>query len=465
MKLNYTFSNPAEIELIHERSLDVLENVGVIYESELALEYFRKSEAKVDGKKVFIPRKMIEVALKTTTPTFKWIGREKTLSIGEGSSCNIPAYGPILMNRNDQFWNPTPQDYVNFCKLHESSKVINAGNPHMLEPTAIPRELRDSYRMATTLKYHTKPVMGLTTGRKGAELSLNMIQNYYDNHEDVVMTGLINLAAPMHVSEDMGDALVIYAQNGQAICMAAGAGMSGLNAPPSMASNILMSNSVILSGITLAQLINPGTPLIYGFPIFSSDLRYATPAIGGAETALFSFAAKEMAKYYNLPLRTGGGLTDAKQIDYQAGYETFMIELSTKIINTDFVLHSCGIMDSFNTLGYEKFILDEETLLVIERFLKGFIVDEKHLMYEEIKTVGPSGNYLSGRTPKVYREDYFLTQLNNRKSINEWKKTEESVVDKANRIIDERLNEFIIPEFTKEQSQILNKDLPVEYEV
>ncbi|MGL4607601.1 MAG: trimethylamine methyltransferase family protein [Eubacteriaceae bacterium] len=464
MKLEYRFSEKFEVEAIHEKSLEVLENIGIIFESDEAMTIFKSHGAKVDGHHVLIPRKLVTEALKTTRSSFQWVGREKTVVIGGGQSLNVPAYGPIYTNRYGKYQSATPEDYVNFHKLHESSQIIDAGNPHVLEPTEIPSNLRDAYRMASTLKYHTKPVMGLTTGKKGSLLSIEMTRQFYDNFEDTLLVGLVNLAAPLHVAEDMTEALMIYAKNNQGLVLAAGSGMSGLTAPASIASNVMMSNAAVLGAITLSQLVNPGAPIIYGFPVFSTDLRTATPAIGGAETPLIALAGKEMATYYGLPLRALGSLTDTKAVDFQCGSESMMNMLTAKMMDTDFIIHSAGIMDSFNTYGYEKFILDEELIAVVERYLRGFEVSEKRFLYDTLEKVGCSGHFLSGKTPKMYREDYFLPKLANRESINEWRSHGEvSVLDKANAVLDERLEAFVEPKRDPRQEKIIRNHIPKGY--
>ena len=93
-------------------------------------------------------------------------------------------------------------------------------------------------------------------------------------------------------------------------------------------------------------------------------------SIGAPETALISYATRGLADFYKLPCRTGGGLSDAKDFDMQAGIESDMMIRSTLEAAPDLVLHSCGIMGSFNILSFEKFLMDEDTYRMNRRLFK-----------------------------------------------------------------------------------------------
>ena len=60
MKLRYSFSEKEECQQIHEYSLDILENTGIVVHSEKARNVFKKNGAKAEGKKVFLPPKIVE---------------------------------------------------------------------------------------------------------------------------------------------------------------------------------------------------------------------------------------------------------------------------------------------------------------------------------------------------------------------------------------------------------------------
>ena len=88
------------------------------------------------------------------------------------------------------------------------------------------------------------------------------------------------------------------------------------------------------------------------------------------------------------------GLTDAKRVDAQAGYETFQNLFGCMLGGAHIVNECLGVMDSIMTNDFEKFILDEEMLGRILRFMEGVSRDVEELAEEAIRSVGPGGTYL-----------------------------------------------------------------------
>ena len=86
--------------------------------------------------------------------------------------------------------------------------------------------------------------------------------------------------------------------------------------------------------------------------------------------------------------------------------------------------------------------------------------DEK--VFAEIKQAGPLGNYLSGRTPKEYRQEHWLTKLFNRQAGNPQPIFDEigDLRERASKEVEERVAGYTLPDLTKTQKDILNRYLP-----
>ena len=65
MKSYEKFVSKEEIKKIHENSLRILEEVGVVFENERAQKIFKDAGATVEDTVVKIPAKLVEDALKT----------------------------------------------------------------------------------------------------------------------------------------------------------------------------------------------------------------------------------------------------------------------------------------------------------------------------------------------------------------------------------------------------------------
>jgi trimethylamine--corrinoid protein Co-methyltransferase len=128
-----------------------------------------------------------------------------------------------------------------------------------------------------------------------------------------------------------------------------------------------------------------------------------------------------MARYYNLPVRGGGAVCDAKLPDSQAAYESMMSLLMAQVSGINFVLHSAGILDSYNCMSYEKFIIDDEMCGMVKKIKRGYEVNPDTLAFDIIKEVGPGGHFLDkDHTFDHFRTEFYQPQLSNRDDFVSW---------------------------------------------
>jgi len=144
-----------------------------------------------------------------------------------------------------------------------------------------------------------------------------------------------------------------------------------------------------------------------------------------------SFTA-QMARFYNLPSRSGGGLTDSLFPDAQAGIESALALYTAARNGINFMLHSCGILGSYIAMSYEKFLLDEETCGLVRHMLRHTPVSDESIDVEMIKTVGIGGQYLTHpKTFKLCRTEFFMTDLMGRMNYDAWSKAGKKRIDQV----------------------------------
>ena len=83
--------------------------------------------------------------------------------------------------------------------------------------------------------------------------------------------------------------------------------MSGASAPVNLAGTLVTHNAEVLSGITLAQAVRPGAPVVYGSSTTAMNLKTATATVGSPELALINAAVAALARRYLLPSWVAGG--------------------------------------------------------------------------------------------------------------------------------------------------------------
>jgi trimethylamine--corrinoid protein Co-methyltransferase len=188
-----------------------------------------------------------------------------------------------------------------------------------------------------------------------------------------------------------------------------------------VAGTLALQNAEILAGLTLAQLINPTTPVVYGSTSTNLDMQGGNLSVGGPELPMFITATAQMARYYNLPSRSGGSITDAHTPDIRAGYESSFNLLSAINSGVDFMLHSAGILSSYLAFSFEKFVLDDDRCGLARRYRRGIIVTPDTLAYEVIARVGPGGHFLmEDHTFERCRTEFWQSDVNNRADLATW---------------------------------------------
>ena len=123
----------------------------------------------------------------------------------------------------------------------------------------------------------------------------------------------------------------------------------------------------------------------------------------------------QLAKFYELPCRGGGALTDSKIVDAQSGYESIATLMTDYLQHMNFVIHAAGILDGFSSTSYAKVIQDFEINRYIKHFMKDITINEETIPMELIEEIGHDGEYLTeDHTFEWCRKEPFLPMISTR---------------------------------------------------
>ena len=169
--------NREQIEKIDDASMSILEEVGVIFRDDIAIDDWKKAGAKVEGDLVKLDREMVRELISTIPSDFTYSARNpaNNLELGGINSMFVPMTGaPYLRDLEDERRNPTLDDLANFHKLSHMLPGLHSSAHHIVEPMDHPvshRHLRITY---SSMKHSDKTFMGMTTSGKNAEDVLDM---------------------------------------------------------------------------------------------------------------------------------------------------------------------------------------------------------------------------------------------------------------------------------------------------
>jgi trimethylamine--corrinoid protein Co-methyltransferase len=159
-------------------------------------------------------------------------------------------------------------------------------------------------------------------------------------------------------------------------------------------------------------------------------------------------ATAQMAKYYKLPCRGSGGLTDAHYPDMQAGIESALALNATIMSGANLILHACGILGSYQSMSYQKFLADEEICGMLRRMLKPLDVTEERLDLDTIKSVGIGNEFLTHPDTLAHcRTEFYQSNVMNREDFTTWQeKGGRKMSDRMLDIYEKRLQAYVQPD-------------------
>ncbi len=462
-----------DLDRIHEATVKVLEETGVAFRLEEATSIFKKHGAKVDNEVVYISRKMLENALETVPNSFKWWARNQSNSVfmgGEQDRTNVALNGGTIFIQDLDNGRRLGKmaDLINCYKLGQTSKVYNIIGQVGVEPSDIDKKDRHLKVIYQLLKHADKPLMGTEGTQAQVRETFDMLEIAMGQKDFLLDRPSIGLSicplSPLSYGSLTCESLLAYAKHRQPV-IALTCAMAGLTAPISLMGTTVLLNAELLAGLVLTQLISPGTPYVYSPGSAVPNMRTASYMTGSPESNLINIAGIQLTKeLYDIPCRCMAGLTDAKIVDCQAGYETMQNFFMLMMAGAN-VLNECfGVLDSILTTCYEKIIIDEEMISRVLRVMKGMDTSEEAMSVDVIKEVAQTGSYLLHSNTFEHCKELWSPTISFCGSYEEWEEQgSEDVVVRANRKYKEILQNcpetLIDPETDKALQLYLNKKI------
>jgi trimethylamine--corrinoid protein Co-methyltransferase len=233
------------------------------------------------------------------------------------------------------------------------------------------------------------------------------------------VTTIISVNSPRLFDEAMADGLIAMAEHGQPVTITPFT-LMGAMTPVTLAAALAQQNAEALFGVTLTQLISPGTPVMYGAFTSNVDMRSGAPAFGTPENAKANVVGGQLARRYRLPYRTSNS-NASNVVDLQAAYETEMATWGAVLGGANLIYHAAGWLEGGLTASYEKLVLDVEILQNMMEFLRPMPFEEDDLGFEAIKSVPTGGHFFgSEHTMARYETAFYRPMLSNWQNYGSW---------------------------------------------
>lgn len=149
-----TYLTKEEAAKGYERALSILENTGVVFQDEEAVQFFKKAGAKAEGNKIYINKAMVENAL-----NFLGKGESPQEHCQKITATSLFGNAPLLLDEDTKtFRRPRIKDIIKMYKLNETSSLYRYANPGLIDPEDNDAQDRYLSQIAMILKYSNKPI-------------------------------------------------------------------------------------------------------------------------------------------------------------------------------------------------------------------------------------------------------------------------------------------------------------------
>jgi trimethylamine--corrinoid protein Co-methyltransferase len=445
-----------QVETIHQASLRILQDIGLRVESATALKLMTDIRADVDHDKKIVrfDPSLIEEMLTDLPSGFTIHARnpDKTVYMGGNSIVFATVCGPSFVSDLDRGRRAgTRKDMEDFVKLSGSLNVFHHEGGSGLEPMDLPpesRHLEMMYAQITLTDKGWQPNWLNTAKRARDCIEMAKIALQTDDEGLKARPGIVgglNTNSPLLFDEGQADGMREFALAGQPVHITPFT-LAGAMAPATVAGAVAQQNAEALGCIALTQAAARGAPTFYGHFTSNVDMRSGSPAFGTPEYAQSVIMSGQMARRYNVPLRSSN-TTASACVDLQAAYESDMSINACMQAHVNNVMHAGGWLEGGLTCSFEKLILDAELLQMQSAFLDPVIVDSDSLGLQSIAEVGPGGHFFgTAHTLERYETAFYQPILSDWRNFESWRDDgARSATERANTIWKQILAEYEKP--------------------
>ena len=471
----------AEIERVHEASLQILENTGIAFMDNEALDLWEAAGASVDRAEqiVKIDRYLLLDLVKKAPSSFTWRARnpDYNVFIGGNHITFNPNGGVIFMQSLDTPRRPgTLDDYHKLLKLVQMCNVLHFAGEQLIVPHDIPVSFRHLRRSLAALQLSDKAYQEAAHGRVIPADSIKMAQIVFGENitesDQPVVGGVVNSSSPLRYDDRMIGGMITYGRANQVVIVTPFI-LAGAVSPITMAAAITQQNAEALAGIAFIQLVRAGAPVLYGGFATNIDMKTGSPSFGTPEGAWAMMVGAQLARHYNLPYRGSGSLNTSKLPDAQASYETMWSIWPAVIAHTNFVNHAIGWLEGGLTVSLEKIIIDMESLAMFQHLLQPVVINDETLALDSIDEVGTRGHHFAtAHTQARYSTEYYAPFLSDRQNFETWRENgAEDAASRANKIwktvlkdyeapaLDEGINEALVEYVERRERELYGVEL------
>lgn len=426
MRPKIRFLSDELIQQIISEARQILCTLGVDLQNRevLALLADHGAEVDMDALHVVLTDDLIDTALKSVPASFPLhdVHEARTLDLGGDNVYFTPGSAAlnVLDHASGELRRPATRDYVEYVKVVGGLEHIASQSTAMIAAD-VHEQIQDSYRLFLSLLYGEKPVVTGTFTIESFEVMKDLQVAVRGSEEELRGKPLTIFSccptSPLKWSDVTAQNVVDCARYGIPIELIS-MPLAGFMSPVTLVGTLIQHTAETLSGVVISQLAVPGAPLLYGGSPAIFDVRYETTPMGAVETMMIDCAYCEIGKHLGMPTQAYISLSDAKQLDAQAGLESGMGATLAALSGINNI-SGPGMLDFESCQSLEKLVLDNEICGMVARLIEG---------------ITPKEDFPAlGLMEELLREQHLLISEHSRRYLREEHFFPGPVIDRANR--------------------------------
>jgi trimethylamine--corrinoid protein Co-methyltransferase len=328
------------------------------------------------GQRVLFPRDVVEQALADAPREFTLYDRAGNphANLGGDRVHFVPGSSglKVLDHRTGETRLADSTDFVEYVRLADGLRNIAYLATAFSTNNDIEAQVSDAWRLYMTLTNSIKPVVSGAFTEHGVPRMVEMLQLFRRDRADLVARPMsiftITATGNFRYSEDSCQNLIDCVEAGIAVEVVP-VTLMGLIAPVTTVGATVFHTVDVLAGITMAQIVRPGAPVLFGGAPATFHMKIASSPMSAIEALQLDAAYVAVAKSLGLPTQSYMALSDGPILDAQAGAETFGSALIAALAGVNSV-SGPGMLDFLLVFSLPKLVFDDEMCGQALRFVR-----------------------------------------------------------------------------------------------
>jgi trimethylamine--corrinoid protein Co-methyltransferase len=385
-----------QVNQIDGASRELLSDPGMLCYNENAANVFRKAGAKVESAgdclRVFIPPSLIDSALETAPSTVVLGARdpanrlvldahEPRVRFGSGSETNVwlelsGEDGELTFHRQRGSVDLLSKSAHLGQHLDNLDFFIRNVN---IQDDFVTVHNKDVNVFFASLDNITKHVQAGLTEVDSLDRVLQLGEMAAGGKESFQSNPLLSfitcvIKSPLQMVDDTAAKLIEISKRRVPVVISS-CPMGGATGPFDESGMVTLINAELLAGITLNQLVAPGTPVLYGAVPVRTRLDNMNDMYAAAEFVHYNLDCAQMARHYGLPCYSSAGIADASEPGIQATAEKMFTLSTVPASGAQYIHYAFGLLDRTNIFCPEQAVLDDAHIDLVKRTLRNPEVD------------------------------------------------------------------------------------------